>query len=60
MSSYVPGNNLLYTSKDGIYQYSMLGPSVHIRASMATRGYEAYGYLMNLAPIATGTYYAVK
>ena len=60
MTSYVPGSNMLYTSKDGRYQYSMLSASVHYRASMSTRGYEVYSYLMSLAPVATGTAYAVK
>lgn len=59
MTDFVPDDYYYYISKDGRYMYSLVGHSVHIRASENTPGYEDYGLIMRLAPIAMGTKYAV-
>ena len=43
-----------YTTKDQKYQFSLAQSSMRKRASDETPGFETYGYLMKLAPIAEG------
>lgn len=50
ISSFDPGNKYDYISHDGRYQYSLVGPSVHIRSSELER--DALGQLIALAPLA--------
>lgn len=51
MKNYDPGNNYVYDSKDGLYEYSLVGPSVHLRASEIT-GWEPYDQVVSMAPTA--------
>ena len=55
MTHYVPDSSLNYVTKDNKYQFCLVGESEHNRASQQTEGYEVYGWLMDLAPEATGT-----
>lgn len=48
--SFDPGDNYYYISRDGRYQYTLLGPSVHIRLSELDQ--DALAELISLAPLA--------
>ena len=51
MKNYDPGENYMYYSEDGLYAYSLVGPSVHLRASEIT-GWEPYDQVVSMAPTA--------
>ena len=46
--------------EDQKYILNLSSSSVHERASAETAGYENYGMLMNLAPIAEGTIFKLR
>lgn len=51
IKNYDPGNDYIYSSEDGLYEYSLVGPSVHLRASEIT-GWEPYDQVVQMAPTA--------
>ena len=48
-----------YQSKDMRHTFTLLGDSIHIRAGEDTGGYDVYGLVINMAPIAYGTTYKI-
>ena len=48
-----------YTTKDMRFQLSLIGDSIHIRAGQDTGGYDIYGLVVDMAPIAYGTTYKI-
>ena len=48
-----------YQSKDQKHIFTLLGDSVHIRAGDDTGGYDVYGLVVDMAPIANGTTYKI-
>ena len=41
------------------HKFTLLGDSIHIRAGEDTGGYDVYGLVINMAPIAYGTTYKI-
>ena len=60
ITNYVPDDYYNYVTKDQKYVLSLSSSSVHERASMNTTGYENYGLLMELAPIAEGVAFKLR
>ena len=60
ISNYVPDDYFNYVTKDQKYVLSLSSSSVHERASLETPGYENYGLLMDLAPIAEGVIFKLR
>ena len=56
ISHFVPGDEYNYTSKDGMYTYSLVSESFRVRAADAA-GMEGESSLSRLTPDATGTKY---
>ena len=60
ITNYEPDEYYDYITKDQKYILNLSSSSVHERASAETAGYENYGMLMNLAPIAEGTIFKLR
>jgi hypothetical protein len=56
----VPDDYYNYVTKDQKYVLSLSSSSVHERASENTTGYESYGLLMDLAPVAEGVAFKLR
>ena len=60
ITNYVPDDYYNYVTKDQKYVLSLSSSSVHERASENTTGYESYGLLMDLAPVAEGVAFKLR
>ena len=60
ITNYVPDDYYNYVTKDQKYVLSLSSSSVHERASENTAGYESYGLLMELAPVAEGVVFKLR
>ena len=60
ITNYEPDDYYNYVTKDQKYVLNLSGSSVHERASESTAGYENYGLLMNLAPVAEGVLFKLR
>ena len=60
ITNYEPDDYYNYVTKDQKYVLSLSSSSVHERASESTAGYENYGLLMNLAPVAEGVLFKLR
>ena len=60
ITNYEPDDYYNYVTKDQKYVLSLSSSSVHERASASTAGYENYGLLMDLAPVAEGVLFKLR
>ena len=60
ITNYEPDDYYNYVTKDQKYVLSLSSSSVHERASEDTAGYENYGLLMDLAPVAEGVLFKLR